>query len=104
MFVTIWVSIPNKKSGPQNSAWRKAKAVRAYGREMVYLMATLSSRCGGSRPRVGQYSDLPSLVNHVDAPFGKLSRNLVTSQVGETLIIIITLTIYNEPIDAFEKF
>ena len=57
----------------------------------VYLSATLSSRCGASPPRVGQYSHLPSLVTHVDAPFGTLSRNLVTSPVGDTFIIVIPL-------------
>ena len=57
----------------------------------VYLSATLSSRCGASPPRVGQYSHLPSLVTHVDAPFGTLSRNLVTSPAGDTFIIVIPL-------------
>ena len=59
----------------------------------VYLRATLSSRCGASPPRVGQYSHLPSLVTHVEAPLGTLSRNFVTSPVGDTLNTVIPLDV-----------
>ena len=73
-------------------SWRRTQVSRRRTHTvMVYLRATRSSRCGASPPRVGQYSHLPSLVTHVDAPFGTLSRNLVTSPVGDTFIIVIPL-------------
>src|SRR3989442_10797315 len=69
----------------------------------VYLRATLNSRCGASPPRVGQYSHLPSLVTHVEAPLGTLSRNFVTSPVGDTLNIVIPLDVKSPPSGAIEK-